>query len=174
MHQCHQLSEPYCGIVSLCPPHGVSGLGGPLKAIRSSAPHFPETAQWSLGMEETLQGAQGVKHGHERTLPPLPSPHAGAVNILSTFPDLRFITIPLFTSTSNEFHSERTTLLGFCHLTFWQLEFLCMSSSLLTSTCLWFCQKKKKKKKGFPSGLGWASGNGVMREAVLLFQIRRD
>lgn len=39
-------------------------------------------------------------------IPPHPEPHTAAVNILSTFPDFRFIIIPLLMSTSDEFHRE--------------------------------------------------------------------
>lgn len=66
--------------------------------------------------------------------------------VLLIFLLLFLITIPLLISTSDEFHSERTSLSGFCHLTFWQLESLCMSSSLI-NICLSLILPKKEKKK---------------------------
>lgn len=50
------------------------------------------------------QRTQELKHRQEWTLPTLFNPQPGAVSILSTFPEFRFITITLLMSTLDDFH----------------------------------------------------------------------
>lgn len=115
-----------------------------------------------------LQGTWGIEHSHPWIFPPRPKPHTAAVSILSTFPDFRFIIIPLLMSTSDEFHREWASLSGFCHFTFG--EFCACPAPALTS--LPVCDSGKKKM-WFLSGMGWGWSNGWWDRLVCSAELER-